>query len=692
MVAARETTLQELLGGEKQYQIPLYQRTYSWGREQLDKLWEDILQLAEDRMTRPDLTHFLGSLVLTQSPLNGPSGVSDWLVIDGQQRLTTVSLLLCAIRDHLAQQDPRVRDKINELYLINKWHEDRYTKLKPTQADRDAYVACVTSTPQAGGPDRVGSAYRFFKAKLASLSDQDDEEQQVTAEAIEKAVISGLSIVAVTADASDNAYRIFESLNNTGLKLTQADLLRNYLFMRLPTHGENVYRSLWLPLQDSLSPQQLEMLFWIDLVQRDPRIKQTEIHAEQQKRLDRMATEAEIESEIARFNKLGTLFQKILAPDTESSPQVRQRLQRVQAWGTTTSYPFLLYALELRDRGQASSDEIARAMLYLESFLVRRLIIGRATAGLNRTLYSLVSELDKSRPIDEAIRTYLSTGRKHYATDGEITAAMTTMPFYLNGRAVQRKLVLQWLEESYDSREPVSPDRLTIEHLLPQTLTPEWLDALSQDLPEGETVDRRHESLVHTLGNLTLTGYNSSLSNSPFPRKRELLAASGLAMNQEIAREPRWGRTEILARGDRMASRISRIWPGPVAAEEPGPQGPAWTVAISALAAMPSGTWTTYGDIATLVGTHPIQVGTYLANSRVPNAHRALTANGEVAEGFRWLDNRTETARDVLEREGVSFDERGRANQEQRLRVEDLAQLADITVEDQPEAAPASLF
>lgn len=692
MVAARETTLQELLGGEKQYQIPLYQRTYSWGREQLDKLWEDIVQLAEDRATRPDLTHFLGSLVLTQSPLNGPSGVSDWLVIDGQQRLTTVSLLLCAIRDHMAQQDPRARDKINELYLINKWHEDRYTKLKPTQADRDAYEACVTSTPQAGGPDRVGSAYRFFKAKLASLSDQSDEEQHVTAEAIEKAVISGLSIVAVTADVTDNAYRIFESLNNTGLKLTQADLLRNYLFMRLPTRGENVYRSLWLPLQNSLSPQHLEMLFWIDLVQRDPRIKQTEIHAEQQKRLDRIATEAEIEAEIARFNKLGTLFQKILNPDAESSPQIRQRLQRVQAWGTTTSYPFLLYALELRDRGEASSDEIARAMLYLESFLVRRLIIGRATASLNRTLYSLVSELDKSRPVDQAIRAYLSTGRKHYATDSEIAAAMTTMPFYLNGRAIQRKLVLQWLEDSYDNREPVSPDRLTIEHLLPQTLTPEWIDALSQDLPEGETVDRLHESLVHTLGNLTLTGYNSSLSNSPFPQKRELLAASGLAMNQEIAREPLWRRAEILARGDRLASRISRIWPGPVAAEEPEPQGPAWTVAISALAAMPAGTWTTYGDIAALVGTHPIQVGTYLANCRVPNAHRALTANGQIAEGFRWLDNRAETARDVLEREGVSFDDRGRANPQQRLRVEDLARLADVTVGEQTEPTPTGLF
>jgi uncharacterized protein with ParB-like and HNH nuclease domain len=133
MVAARETTLKELLGGEKQYQVPLYQRTYSWGRDQLDKLWEDIFQLTEDRVDKPALTHFMGSLVLAQSPMNGPSGVSDWLVVDGQQRLTTLTLLLCAIRDHLAAMTPSDRDRINEQYLINKWHPERYTKLLPTQ-------------------------------------------------------------------------------------------------------------------------------------------------------------------------------------------------------------------------------------------------------------------------------------------------------------------------------------------------------------------------------------------------------------------------------------------------------------------------------------------------------------------------------------------------------------------------------
>lgn len=681
MVAAKETTLQELLGGEKQYQVPLYQRTYSWGKDQLDKLWEDLSQLAEDREERPDLTHFMGSLVLAPSPAISPGGVQDWLVIDGQQRLTTLSLLLCAIRDRLAAASPRDRDRINEQYLINKWHPDRYTKLQPTQADRAPYLASVDGTPQAGGVDRVGAAYRSFVAKLASVEDDAQVRQ------LERAIVSGLAVVAVTAGMGDNAYRIFESLNNTGLKLTQADLLRNYLFMRLPKRGETVYRSLWLPLQESLGPDDLETLFWLDLVQLDPRVKQSETYSEQQKRLNRLTTEAEIEAEIARFNMLGTYFRLILDPSGEPDPEVRKRLIRLQDWGSTTAYPVLLYLLELRDQGKATSGQIARAMLYLESFFVRRLIIGRATANLNRILSTLVTEIDKSKPVDEEIRASLSAGRKYHASDDEVASAVSAVPFYLNGRASQRKLVLLWLEESYGSKEPVLPDKLTIEHVLPQTATLDWRAELGQDLDSGETFDQVHQSLLHTLANLTLTGYNPKLSNSSFTEKRELLATSGLFMNQEIAAQSRWGRPQIQARGAELAHRIAQEWPGPVDVTEP--LDPAWEVAARALAEIPAGAWTTYGDLAALIGTHPIAVGQRLANYPTPSAHRVLQAGGRISASFRWPDGRTDSSpRALLESEGVVFDDHDHADPQQRLDVEDLAQLAGITMDELPEELP----
>lgn len=688
MVAARETTLQDLLEGSKQYQVPLYQRTYSWTKSQLQRLWEDILKLVEDRFNEPGATHFIGSLVLAPSPANGPAGVQEYLVVDGQQRLTSLSILLCAIRDYrAATEDEEHRDRINQQYLINRWKPEQHRlKVLPTQADRAAFLACLDSTPNAGGSDPIGTAYRYFAAQLAAADDPDDP---LDIERIENAVITGLALVSVTAQQGDNAHRIFESLNNTGLRLTQADLLRNYLFMRLLSRGDAVYHSLWLPLQNQLSSAELELLFWLDLVQRDARVKQADTYVEQQKRLDRLHTETEVEREVARLCRLGSLLKTILHPDLEDDPQVRRRLERLNAWGTTTVYPLLLHLLDRRDQQRASSEQIASAMLYVESFFVRRLLIGRATANLNRILLSVVTEMPQDLPVDEAVRTYLSTGRKYYANDAEVRNGIRHIPYYLNGRPNQRNLILQWLEQSYGSKEPVAMDTLTIEHVLPQTITPEWTQMLRETGDVEGDVTVAHEALVHTLGNLTLTGYNAKLRNSSFNIKRTQLATSGVSMNQEIAEQDRWGQPQILARADALAERVISLWPGPVAGG--GASDVAWEVMNQALAELPAGSWTTYGDIAALIGSHPVPVGMRLATRSCPNAHRVLQVEGTISPNFRWPDpSRTDHPRDLLDAEGVQFDEHGRADLGQRISTEELAQLAGVTVDDGPETLPSA--
>ncbi|MFF0232691.1 DUF262 domain-containing protein [Micromonospora sp. NPDC005254] len=687
MVAAAETTLQGLLEGTKQYQVPLYQRTYSWTKAQLARLWEDVRKLAEDRVDSPGATHFIGSLVLAPSPANGPAGLAEFLVVDGQQRLTSLTILLCAIRDHRAQhEDPKHRDRLNQQYLTNPWEQgQRRWKLVPTQADRDAYVACLESTPQAGGLDPVGVAYQFFATQLAAADDPDDP---LDIERIESAVITGLALVSVIAQPGDNVYRIFESLNNTGLKLTQGDLLRNYLFMRLPSRGETVYQALWLPLQNRLTSAELELLFWLDLVHRDARVKQTDIYAAQQTRLERLRSEEEIEAEVQRFSRLGALLRVILHPGEEEDPEVRRRLKRLSAWGTTTVYPLLLHLLDRREHGTATSAEVASAMLYVESFFVRRLVIGRATANINRILLSVVTEMNRDLPVDQAVHAYLSVGRKYYAPDDSVRASVRSIPYYLNGRPHQRNLVLRWLEESYGSKEPVALDSLTIEHVLPQTPTSEWRQMLAADLGPEENLGEAHEALVHTLGNLTLTGYNSELSNSSFPVKRLQLGQSGIVLNQEIAARDRWGRPEIHARADALAERIVSLWPGPTEQSVDQSVVP-WDVMNKALAELPAGSWTTYGDLAALIGTAPVPVGARLANHPVPNAHRVLQVEGTVSPGFRWLDpNRTDDPRDLLRAEGVHFDQYDRADQAQRIGTEELAQLAGVTPDDLPERLP----
>jgi alkylated DNA nucleotide flippase Atl1 len=687
VVIAKETTLQELLEGSKQYRVPLYQRTYSWGDKQLSRLWADVEKLAEDRQHDPTATHFIGSVVLAPSPGIGPVGVQEFLVVDGQQRLTTLTLLLCAIRDHRqATEGGDHRQRLDELFLTNKYRPAaERPKVVPTQADRPAYEAVLDATPQAGGTDRVGAAYRHFRSQLVRVDDPDDP---LDVERIEAAVVRGLSLVSVTAQPGDNAYRIFESLNNTGLALKQGDLLRNYLFMRLPTRGEIVYSGIWLPLQQALSADDLELLFWLDLVRTDSRAKQTEIYQNQQRRLERMTTEADVEAEVQRFARLGRLLRAVLDPTHEDDPAVRRRLQRLKDWGTTTVYPLALHLLDLRERGETDSAVVAQALLVVESFLVRRLLIGRATANINRVLLDVVTEMDPDLPVDEAVHRYLSSGRKYFAGDEDVRAALKTVPFYLNGRAPQRALLMRWIEETFDNREPVQAEQLTIEHVLPQTLTESWLEVLSEDAVEDEEPEDLHKALLHTLGNLTLTGYNSPLGNKPFDVKRVTLRNSGVAMTRDIAEQERWGRPEILARADRLADRICDYWPAPLAGVR-GAGEPAWDVLESAVAALPAGSWTSYLDLAALIGSHQVPVGQRLATHELPNAHRVLKSRGVVPPGFRWVDPaRTDDPAELLQQEGVPFDAQGRADQSRRMRVEELAVLVGLDPAELPEAVP----
>ena len=197
-------------------------------------------------------------------------------------------MLLSAIRDHRAETESgEHRDRLNEQYLINKWREgDDRLKLLPTQADRDSYRACIESSPKAGSADGIGEVYRYFRGRLTDHDDPDDDHD---IERVESAVLSGLTLVSVTTSHDDNVHRIFESLNNTGLRLTQGDLLRNYLFMRLPTRGPVVYATQWKPLQERLTNEQLELLFWLDAVQRDDSVNQRDTYHAQVARMDGLA-------------------------------------------------------------------------------------------------------------------------------------------------------------------------------------------------------------------------------------------------------------------------------------------------------------------------------------------------------------------------------------------------------------------
>lgn len=194
-----------------------------------------------------------------------------------------------------------------------------------------------------------------------------------------------------------------------------------------------------------------------------------------------------------------------------------------------------------------------------------------------------------------------------------------------------------------------------------------------------------HEALQHTLGNLTLTGYNSTLSNSPFATKKGLLASSGLQMNQEIAEVERWGRQAILHRAAALAGRVAAAWPAPIDVPDEPELTPAWEMMAKAVAELPPGAWTSYGDLAALIGTHPVPVGMRIANHPIENGHRVLQAGGTISPGFRWYEpDRADDPIEVLKQEGVQFDDHGRANAAQRFSVDDLATLLGEEFEEAP--------
>jgi len=688
-----ELRLRAVLGGDHRYRVPLYQRPYSWTEKQLSRLWLDLTSVTEQLARNQKATHFTGSLVLDLGRA-GP-GLNEYLVVDGQQRLTTLSILLCAIRDHFAEHEPDQpgkRELIHEKYLVDKFQQgDDRLKLLPTQADRSDYRALIDGTGDGDPLSRVTTAYRYFRLQL-DLADEPEDPHDI--DRILEAVLGALAFVSITARGDDNVYRIFESLNNTGMKLTQGDLLRNYIFMRLSARGEEAYSTWWLPMQDRLSQSDLETLFWMDLVATDSEVKQGDIYSAQQDRMHEMSSDQVFE-EVKRFAGLSRLLEGMRHPErlSQFGSLVPRRLAHLNAWGAGAADSLVLNLLARTESRAISVTELEACLAILESFLVRRLVIGASSTALSRILLRASSDMRPELPVAEALSLYLSTGRKFFASDDQIREAAITRPLYYVGKPHQKKLLLQWLEDTYESKEPIDLTKATIEHVLPQTLTDDWRDALAQDANSDQSAESIHEEIVHTLGNLTLSAYNSELSNRDFSEKRARLQESGIRMNGAIAAKERWGRPEIEERGRELAERIISTWVAPSQTTDVVETGATWALVREAVEAVPAGRWTTYGDLAALASTYPQPVAAFVSRAPIVGAWRVMRAGGMIAEGFRWgpgSEHASLTPREVLETEGLAFDSDGHADPDRRVSSLELAEMLGIELEMGDDFDPSS--
>lgn len=553
---ARAKTVRELLHSGDQYLIPFFQRYYSWKRSHWERLFNDVWALTDT--PHADSQHFLGPLVCTPAR-QIPGEVPAFQLIDGQQRLTTLTLLLAAIRDLAAERGfDGLAEQIMEDYLIHKRQKDlkRY-KVVPRVGDRDALIAVIDGQVEKAHKEfGVYKAWRYFCKRI--------EECDAVDEALLRnffiVASSRLSLVVITID-DENPYEIFESLNSTGLPLEESDLIRNYIFMQVPIDEQERFNDdHWSKFEDMFDaanghPEIGATPFYRNYLMRNGTYSKAKMTFVDFKDLNREQgpSPADQVAELKRFLRFELSIRR---PDTCEQAALQRALDEIRLLEVSTAHPLLMHLMDQHEREEIDFDELLGCIKDLASFVLRRSICGESTRSYGKWFVEAITTIgDKPR---EDLRTYWL--RRGWPDDETFADLLEVAPLYRR-ETKKCRLVLLALEDSYGHKEKVNPDNLTIEHVMPQTLSGKSGKAWKKML--GESWEEDHESLLHTIGNLTLTGYNSDLSNKPFADKRADLIRSNLVMNRALRDYETWDADAIQQRGRRLALEVRALWPRP---------------------------------------------------------------------------------------------------------------------------------
>ncbi len=561
---AHKGNIYEILNGNKQFLIPVYQRYYSWDIEQCARLWNDIVEMQK----KEKVGHFVGSIVnIAEQAM--PTGVQKYMIIDGQQRMTTLSLLLIALRDYAIKNpdDTTINAcRIDNMLLKNEYEngDERY-KLLLTETDRDILMRLVEKKPI---PDdtrsRLLDNYKFFASKIA-----DKELQPVDVyESIGK-----LQIVNITLDRSvDDAQAIFESLNSTGKELSESDLIRNYVLMGLePTEQTYVYEHLWRPMELMFVYETqysvMDRFFRDYLTMKTTRIPKQ----------DRVYEEFKLYHLNCEFGTIRELCQDLLTYakyytnmvfKRSSNPALKSLYEDINDLRMEVSYPFLLKVHNDYAEGVISEDDLKLIIRLCISYVFRRSICDIPTNSLNKTFATLRNEIRLDDYVN-SIKAFfiMRDDYKEFPNDDKFTAAFVSRDIY-NMRS--RNFILSHLE-NYGNKAPIIIENYTIEHIMPQnsSLSLEWQQMLGTNWREVQ------KTYLHTIGNLTLTAYNSEMSDHPFMVKMDMeggFRESALRLNAYVVKLTEWNEQRIKERASLLADKAKQIWAFPdMTAEELAP-------------------------------------------------------------------------------------------------------------------------
>ncbi len=527
---ATEAKLLDFLKKSPQFVIPIYQRTYSWIEQQCRQFWDDIMRAGSSEAIA---AHFIGSVVYIEKGLYQVSSQSPLLVIDGQQRLTTAMLLLEALSRHLGDSEPIEgfsAKKLRNYYLLNPLEDgERGYKLILTQTDKDSLLALVTQKPlPTDGSLRIQENFDFFDTQIAQLGGNLEQLCRGLAKVI-------IVDIALSRD-QDNPQLIFESMNSTGKALSQADLIRNFVLMGLdPNHQTELYQDHWRPMEVEFGQEGYGDYFdsfmrhYLTVKTGDiPRIDGV-YDAFKQHAHKAEVLAAGVDELVADIHTFASYFCAI-ALGKETDKQLAAAFKDLRELKVDVAYPFLLELYHDYSQGQLKHEEFYSAVRLLEAYVFRRAICAIPTNSMNKTFATFHKALHKDRYL-ESIKAHLLSlpTYKRFPSDEEFKRELSHRDLY-NFRS--RSYWLRRLE-NFDRKERVSLHDYTIEHIMPQSenLSIQWKNEL------GTEWERVHETLLHTLGNLTLTGYNSEYSNRPFAEKRDMQGGfkqSPLVLNEGL--------------------------------------------------------------------------------------------------------------------------------------------------------------
>lgn len=564
---AGETTLNKLLNTSRQFIVPIFQRNYSWQKNQYEQLWFDILRASKFKEKQ---NHFIGSIVYID--MGTPAGrPQQLLLIDGQQRLTTISILLCAIKDYVQKFNLETKlinlAKIKNQFLYNsdEIDEDRYKLLLNVQ-DKETYIKLIDNTIFTVNKPATNiiKCYEFFYERIEDFIKQHGQIDEIYAG------IFKLSLVSISLDKdSDNPQMIFESMNSTGKDLSQTDLLRNYLLMDLtPEKQTRLYKTYW---------KSMEELFGEDIYKNDVNkfdyfirdfltlksdtgyiCKINNVY-ENFKRyyLDNNCEKFAVLKDLFTYAKYYAWIDLL----QENDDELKLYWQEFKKLDSHVVYPFLLKLYDDYSRQILIKEDFKKILQVVISYLWRRAICEIPTNSLSKTFATLYQAVDKDDYVNSVIKAFVfKSSYKRFPSDYEVREKLQTKDIY---HFRLRKYLLEALENYYH-KEPIDLNtaNYTIEHIMPQNIEHNlsWQQMLGEDWQEV------HSLYLHTLGNLTITGYNAEMSNKSFWEKvngESGFKHSHLKLNESIAQSDVWNKKAIQRRTNILTDIILKIWKYP---------------------------------------------------------------------------------------------------------------------------------